>query len=232
MKAIIVSDLHADWHTDGFERLEDIRNALEYPVVRAIDLKKQGKDVRFIALGDYSNPASRNVHRAIALIVETAGRLGDEHVPNYWMVGNHDVIEDGLGSHTLLALKAAGFPLTCVIDRPAVVDFGGLFLPYTAAAWDYDPAEQVPKVGTIRAVFGHLSIPGILYEGSETTHMPRGRTMRFPLEECRQRLPGVKLFNGHYHRRQVFEGINVPGSLVRLTHGEEGNANGYLEVEL
>lgn len=246
MKLVIVSDLHADWLTDGYERLTDVKDALAGPVMRAKLIAKK-EHVVFICLGDVTNPGSRNHHRAVALIAETMMDLGAAKISNYWLIGNHDVIEDGHRSHVLMGLQGvsgmgacldAGFPLTHIISEPEVHWLEGnarapvLFLPYTPSAFPYDPADEVVRAAEqedgIVAVMGHLSIPGILYQGSETTDMPRGRTMVFPTKECKRLLPKARLFNGHYHRRQVFDGITVPGSLVRLTHGEEANTNGYL----
>lgn len=236
MIGIIVSDLHADWATDGFERLDDVRQALRHPIEHAEQLKADGEEVAFFCLGDVSNPNSRAQHRAVALIHAVAAELSGAGIPNVWLVGNHDVIEDGHGSHVLLALEQGGRTGTHVVSRPGFLTVHGRefgFLPFTPLSHAYDARAFVEEHAshTPAAVFGHLSIPGILYQGSETTDMPRGRDIRFPADACRTAWPKARLFNGHYHTRQTMNGIDIPGSLVRLTHGEEGNENGYLVEE-
>lgn len=243
LRAYIVSDLHGDRFTDGYERLDDVQRALRQVVQLACEDARNEQDVVFIALGDYTNPDSRNVHRALAVIADAAAQLSAADVDSYWLIGNHDVIEDGYGSHVLLALGETALQGVTVLGRPGPFTIWSgkdsshhvraLALPYTALAADYDPEEIAAQAPTdTRVVLGHLTIPGILYEGSETHEMPRGRAMRFPTETLKQRCPQARLYNGHYHRRQRFQGIDVPGSLVRLSHGEEANPTGYLRVEL
>jgi hypothetical protein len=73
--------------------------------------------------------------------------------------------------------------------------------------------------------------------GSETLDMPRGRDLAFPLEACAalREAGGYEkqvLLNGHFHRRIVDGPVLVPGSLARLTHGEEDHEPGFLVVDL
>jgi hypothetical protein len=42
----------------------------------------------------------------------------------------------------------------------------------------------------------------------------------------------ARLFNGHYHRRQTFRGITIPGALERLTRGEIEHEPGFLIVDV
>jgi DNA repair exonuclease SbcCD nuclease subunit len=120
------------------------------------------------------------------------------------------------------------------------------FLPYTATSHHYSPKDVMPTQAFHNAwraqapvVFaGHLSIPGIV-PGEETHEMGRGRDMTFPYDEIieRRREYPTLMLNGHYHRQQHFRklkdsrGIHIPGSMARLTFGEEYHAPGYLFVE-
>jgi hypothetical protein len=54
----------------------------------------------------------------------------------------------------------------------------------------------------------------------------------FPISTVRKRWPKAVMMNGHYHERQNYRGVQVPGSLVRLTHSEEKNDPGFLVLEV
>jgi hypothetical protein len=109
-------------------------------------------------------------------------------------------------------------------------------LPFAPRSHAYDPGEFVrsaPCPSSQRVlVLGHLNLEGI-EPGSETTDLPRGREVLFPLEACGEVYGGrALLLNGHYHRRQSYKGVQIPGSLERLTFGEAANAPGYLVVDV
>lgn len=238
MKIVVTSDLHLDHRTGGFERFGEIKVALEQTVECALDVHADA----WAFLGDLTDPDLDEglTHRAIALAVQTDGRLREEGLAPWWLVGNHDVIEDGRLSHTLLALAGAGAK---VFDRPDFFqrdDVGVIALPYAALAYRYDPAAYVRSVtekhGDLRQwfVMGHMTRVDGVDDGSETVDMARGGDMRFPIEEA-QKLPRAVLVNGHYHRQRIARhvgDVNIPGSLARLTHGEEQNEPGFLIVEV
>lgn len=236
MKLFVFSDAHLDWHTDGYERFGDVADAMMNPISQAAAARSLGQDAAVMFLGDLTNPFSRNQHRASAYAVECGRILEEEQVPSLWIPGNHDIIEDGHNSHTLLALKAADFEFCNVVDAPRVVSLGPDLwvgcLPFTATSHDYDPAREVESWDRADIIAGHLSIEGILRVGSETTDMPRGRNTLFPLGAARKHHPDALLLNGHYHEQQVFKRIHIPGSLARLTHGEESNQPGFLVFDL
>lgn len=241
----MTSDTHGDVVTDGFERQRDVEEALDQVVEYC-----SGDDV-FMHLGDCANPYTRGVHRAIGSIMSAASKLGMRDVVNVWLTGNHDVVESGHLDHTLIGLKRMSnvegnmkvgpMHLTHVFDHPCAIRLGPTFefllicLPYTAPSHSYDPAAYVREFAETDAkrviVAGHLMIEGI-GPGSETADMRRGRDVFFPLETCNECFPDALLLNGHYHDQQVFRGIHVPGSPVRLTHGEENNQPGFMVIEL
>lgn len=228
----ITSDWHGDWYTDGYSRHDDLRQVLFKQVLPQVE-----EGDYFAFLGDVSNPFSRDVHLAVSLEVEVACELKAKGVhQQVWMTGNHDVVEDSSGSHTLMALKPLEAMAQCkVIDRPVSLRFAGLnvlMLPFTSPVFDYSPEEVVEQTdGEIDMVFGHLNLRGIT-PGSESTDMPRGRDVYFPVDAIKKKWPKARMYNGHYHEQQVFDGVRIPGSLLRLTHGEEQNRPGYFRVPL
>jgi len=227
--------------TDGHDRHAEVHGALAQVRHRV----REGD--QFLCLGDVSNPFSPGVHRAVALAVETAHAFEFACKDNAWIVGNHDVMEDQHGSHSLLgvkALEASGDGSTQLHDEPRVTWLGNYLLvslPYVAPARSYDPAAWIEEACELAdnetivypgrrkrtVVAGHLMIEGI-EPGSETTDMARGRDVFWPEEAVRKHFPDALWLNGHYHRGQVFRGIHVPGSLVRVTHGEEQNQPRFL----
>lgn len=232
MKLFVTSDLHADYHTDGYERHDDVEAALR-PMMQEI---ANCEDMpHFMFLGDLCNPYSRNTHLAAALGMRLARTLNDWDVPNYWLVGNHDVIEDARGQHTLMSIAHAG-PHTVLMEEPGMV-LGTLILalPFTPPSRAYDP-EQVVRAARsehegVKIIAGHLNIEGIT-PGSETTDMARGREVFWPEQAVKECFPDALWLNGHYHERQVCRGIHIPGAPLRLTHGEEHHEPGYLVFDI
>jgi DNA repair exonuclease SbcCD nuclease subunit len=236
MKALFTGDWHLDWTTGGLERFDEISGALD----QTIDHAAIEKVDAYFFLGDLCDPDVDEAlaHRAIARSVEAAEELKRRGIPSFWITGNHDVIEDGRGSHTLMALSKAGHQ---VIDRPRTISVNGVtvcFLSYTARSHRYDPAEHVRSARFASndriLIVGHMTeIDGFGF-GSETHEMPRGRAMRFPLEVVAelQKTRKVTCVNGHFHDRHLDGPVFTPGTLARLTHGEEANEPGFLILEV
>ena len=237
MKAIITSDWHLDASTAGMPRFLDVFDAVQDAVRLAVDMKVDA----FIFVGDLTDPDTQRSHASVGVAVEVAANLWFEHgIASRWVVGNHDVIEDGSGSHTLAALRGLeqglggngirvyGAPTCELFDGVSIVA-----LPFTARSHAYDPAVFVREVeveSTRVVVLSHLNIEGI-ESGSESSEMPRGREVFLPIGEIRKRWPKAIVVNGHYHKRQTFNGIEVTGSLERLTFGEQDNDPGFLVLE-
>jgi DNA repair exonuclease SbcCD nuclease subunit len=217
-------------------------------VEQTVQVAKEEKVDLYLFLGDLTDPEPVRSHLSTAFVASVAQRLASADIMSRWLVGNHDVIEDGHGVSTLGAIKAAGpwrqkAEMVRVYSAPTLEDFDHnvslLALPFTPRSHTYDPAEVVkafakdidPAAHVI--VAGHLNIAGI-EPGSETEDMPRGRDVMFPLAACKELFKAERstLFNGHYHRAQLFEGIHIPGSLDRLTFGEAKNEPGFLVVEV
>lgn len=244
MKIIAISDLHLDASTAGLPRFDDVTKAVN----EAVDAAIREKAIAFLFLGDLCDPDNQRSHRCTAFAVETAMRLQAAGIWSRWLVGNHDVIEDGSGTHTLSALKSCEFEsrgcFSRVFDSPTLqrtAHFNLVALPFTARSHTYDPEQFIdelepgfdgydPNLTTI--VIGHLNISGIEI-GSETSDMPRGRDVMWPIDACRKKF-GSKLLmlGGHYHKRQVFNGIHIVGSPAQLSFSEEGQDKGYLMIEV
>ncbi len=241
MKVVVSSDWHGDWVTAGAPRFAEVAAAAHQSVDHAIALSRKHRDVAYVFCGDLAETEGPGMLRTIALAQECAGELAAYAIPSYWVTGNHDVIEDGLGTSNLTPLKGYGGSAVEVIDRPIVFSkgyerpFNLAFLPFTPHTHDYDPAafvrEAAKKFPHVDAVFGHLMLEGI-GPGSETRDMPRGRNVFWPTEVIAECWPKALLVGGHYHVAQVFSRVNVVGSLARLTRGEVGSTPQFLEIGL
>jgi predicted phosphodiesterase len=244
LKLLVFSDLHGDWTTGGAERFDEASRGLDqvqaYAAARGVE--------RVLFLGDLCDPDvdPTLAHRTIARALGFALNLRGSGVDQDWLVGNHDYIDDGRGSHTMMALMKAGIR---VHSQPANqihragndrVEF--VWLPYGR----YDPDRYVRELaashrmgmkGGALVVCGHATrVPGTGV-GSESTDMARGRDMPFPLEACRELAAAggydkVVLLNGHVHRRCVDGPVLVPGSMFRVTHGEEDHEPGFMVIEV
>jgi DNA repair exonuclease SbcCD nuclease subunit len=238
MKAVITSDWHGDWVTEGVPRFGEVAAAAHFSVSRAIELKQKREEVIYIFAGDLAETEGPGMLRSIELAADCANELAVYSIPSFWLTGNHDVIEDGIGTSNLTPLKASQGE---VHDRPIVFQQGRerlvtiCFLPFTPHSHDYDPdafvraaAEEFPHVDL---VVGHLMLEGI-GPGSETRDMPRGRNVFWPLDAIKACWPQAVLVGGHYHEAQIFRGVHVIGSLARLTRAECGNVTAFPVIDL
>lgn len=250
MRIVCTSDWHGDWSTLGHRRHAEVTAAVEQSVELAIAEQADA----YLFLGDATDPdTGGDTFHTIALMIRTALRLRDAGIKSIWIRGNHDVCEDGTNGCTLTALKALerGLDIVSFIYvalEPRVVwlsdDVAILALPFMPMSHGIDmemaalalfPAEPLPsgKLPSV-VVAGHLMLPGV-HPGSETTEMPRGREVLFP---ALQTTKAALRLNGHYHARQIHDpgdggpGIYIPGSLARLTFGEEGNQPSILVVDV
>lgn len=84
-------------------------------------------------------------------------------------------------------------------------------------------------------VISHLQIPGLI-PGSESKEFARGSDHELPLADIALYLPKPVVFQGHYHRHQVFmkEGVQVTviGSMARLHFDEDTHSPGYVLVRV
>jgi DNA repair exonuclease SbcCD nuclease subunit len=240
MRLLATSDWHLDWNTAGLRRFQDLRRAVLDSVQYAIGNKVDS----YLFLGDLMNPDSGSrVFECMALAIHAANQLAEAGIESHWLTGNHDVIEDGSGCSTLEPLTAVHGQCVNVHDRPmmtclrcrggALTNIDLVTLPFTPAVHTYDPQDIVKryiKPDGLTVLAGHMTdIPGIL-PGSETRDMARGRSMRFPIDALRG--SNVLMLNGHFHEQQLFKGIYIPGSLERLTFGEQHHRPGWLIIDV
>lgn len=241
MRVVAVGDPHLDAVTMGTARFEEVVAALNDTVDHAV---QQRADL-WVCVGDVFDPdAGPVVYRAVELLLRVAWRLRLAGVPQLWVAGNHDVVEDGTGTTTLSPLRAmaaqevGGSPVL-LAERPACWLLPGRLggrpvaaLPYTATSHAYDPGSFLRETVNERAgalVFGHLVVPGVS-AGEEAVEFARGRDVFFPVEDAAAR--ASVMVNGHHHRRgRSPGGVLIPGSLARLTAGEREHEPGFLVVE-
>ena len=245
MKLLLFSDAHFDAVTAGVVRFDEIKAALACVIADAIE--QQVNAVLF--LGDLCDPDSVCSHAAAACAIESMLVLGEEQIHSRWLVGNHDVIEDGSGSSSMSALSAAcgagfsdeygegAFQFAEFNDEPSLEKFDGMWLvslPYVSRSQAYDPDAFIRSIGehiSTQAqpivIVSHLMIEGI-GPGSETTSMARGRDVFLPTKAIRETMPTAIVCSGHYHAPQTFEGVHVVGSLVRCKFDEAANETGYM----
>lgn len=237
MKLVVCSDAHLDHQTIGVSRFAEVEGAMWKAARAAVE----GKVDAFLFLGDLCDPDSGPVvFRCLRTALQVAAYLEQQEVRSVWLSGNHCVLEDGTGETVLEPLKRHALDSSewvHVADRPRLIRSVGwppiMCLPFTASSHGYDPAAAVEEhVGELRGVvtIGHLHVPGII-PGEETTEMPRGREVVFPVEAAKK--VSSLMLNGHFHRRQVSpDGVHIPGSLARLTFGEEDHQPSFMVIEL
>jgi DNA repair exonuclease SbcCD nuclease subunit len=234
MKIVLTSDWHLDALTDGVPRWQEIEALVDHSVEVAI---QEGAKL-YIMGGDLCDPDGWNAARAMAKAIEVAVRLDNAGVASVWVAGNHDVIEDGMGTTTLTPLVAADIAHH-VFEQPGEIVFENLHivgLPFVPTSHGYDPAKVVqglsrPRRGEQTLVIGHLNLEGIS-AGSETKEMARGREVFWPLEALRKKWPDATLLGGHYHHAQEFKRVHIIGSLARLRHDEEDSNPSLMILEV
>lgn len=238
MKIVFSSDWHGDAITQGVDRYDEVERSVMETVHHAIKVNADA----YVFCGDLCDPHASRSHRAVALAHQVASTLRSHMIHSYWLVGNHDVIEDGSGSHTLMSLAWAD-NVGCIFPRQAWLQASNKFLlniialPFTPSSHSYDPVEFIES-DKIKfdnehpiLVIGHLNLKGIC-AGSETLDMPRGREVFWPTNAIRAKFPKAIMVGGHYHERQVYDGVHIIGSTARLTYGEGHHKVGYLELEI
>ncbi len=235
-KFFIISDVHLDAVTAGVKRFTEVKDA-----AWAVAQQAKNEGAGFVFGGDLCDPDALDSHRCTAEAVELACQLRVWNVPQLWLVGNHDIVEDGQQTTTLDPVHAA---IGCVIRKPDTVaafgDFALGLLPYTAKTHHYDPSLAIHEwsqnaiAGLCKppdVIIGHLdSIT--LQPGSETDGMARGRRLEWPLAELDRQFPNATLIGGHYHRGQQKGPLHIVGAPARFTFGESDHEPGYLSVEL
>lgn len=238
---LATGDWHGDAYTAGVRRFDDVKNAANATAQAA----RQRSVDYYLFLGDLADP-DVGAFWSNQLAIGVKQSLPIE-CKSFWLVGNHDVVEDGYGTHSMLPLSACA----TVISEPMAIELRQaisgaahrpslwlLCFPYTSTARAYSPVDQakafcekVPKDAQV-VIISHLMLEGIS-AGSETSDMARGRDVFLPVELLTALFPGCTIFNGHYHTAQTFKDVvHLPGSLIRLTKSEVGNVPGYIIADV
>jgi DNA repair exonuclease SbcCD nuclease subunit len=240
VKAFFTSDWHLDAITDGVPRFEELQQL----VTRTVDEAIEEKADLYVFTGDLCDPDGWNVVRAQCFIIEQAARCYEAGIKFLAVAGNHDVVDDGLGSTTLSTLAASQYAFH-VFEQPGEIvipnagkgpDLHVVGFPFTATSHRYDPVVEMRRLSKTRQnevtlVLEHLNVTGI-GSGSESKDFARGREVVFPLDEVKRKWPSATLVGGHYHRAQEFNGLNIVGSLARLRHDEEDHNPSVLVMNL
>jgi DNA repair exonuclease SbcCD nuclease subunit len=248
VRAIVSSDWHLDAVTAGEERFADVTRAADQVANYAIESDRGDSRSLFVFAGDLTNPDPPRCWRAVEYAAQLSRRLEYHGIPSIWIAGNHDVLEDGYGSHSLMPIDTrlpqdAGAHGVVVAMPKLVFPFsystsrtrgpGILCFPYVPRSHAYVPtdviARYVDEEPTL--IVGHLMLEGISV-GSETNDFARGRDLFLPIEGLRKTWPDVPIVNGHYHEGQLYKSIHIPGSIARLTLGEANNSPRFLEIAL
>lgn len=233
-RVIVSSDWHLDKLTAGVSRFEEVAAAANAIADYAIQSNEHERRSVFVFLGDLCNPDTSRCWKSVRVATRIATKLLAGCVPSVWMTGNHDVTEDGEGSHSLMPVDV-GHPAVHVIDYPVGLSplpgLGILALPYVPRTHNYKPDVVVNEYKYSvppKLICGHLMLEGIS-AGSETKDMPRGRDVFLPIDTLRRKFPDAKIVNGHYHAGQMYKGVHIPGALARFTVGEAENTPRFLE---
>lgn len=237
---VAVSDLHLDWRTAGVERFDEVVESCE----EAVSFARKEKVDLFAFCGDLcDSDDGRDVLRASAYAVDVAVRLRNDGIHSIWIAGNHDVVSDGRTTtlDPLKGLEKLSSPPGVMVAttgprswelRTSTGTFILVALPYSPVPYDAGEAwrEHVPHAHP-SVVFSHLMLPN-MHPGSESKELARGKDRAFPIEEMKKR-PATLVLNGHYHARSVTpDGIQIVGSLARLTYGEEHHSPGFLVCDV
>ncbi len=102
MKILAISDVHADATLFGVPRYDEVECVMQ----RSVEVAVERRVDHYLFCGDLCDPdlTALGTVRAIGLGVRTALTLANEGIPSTWIVGNHDVFEDGSGCTTLSSL--------------------------------------------------------------------------------------------------------------------------------
>ncbi len=259
MKILVSSDWHLDHVTAGVSRFDELSNAvrqtLDWAVQRKVDVYLFTGDLCDPDSGPIVFKCMEEVLFAVRYL-KTHGIASVWLAGNHDVIedGSGKTTLSPLNAISGMGLSSAGFTLkpgqVFVVEQPAGIvlesaageRMGFVGLPYAATSHAYDPAEKAKLLmAQVNVddyiVAAHLNVPGKI-PGEETLHMPRGREVMFPYYELEAiEHPRMHYVNGHYHQTDNFvpprgkRAVAIPGSLARLSFGEQTNAPSALLME-
>ena len=243
MKMLVTSDWHMDAKTMGVERFTEIQIAVRHTVDVAIE-----RDIDlYVFLGDLMDPDCGSIsYRIIRYVLSVIKRLSDVGIASLWVAGNHDVMHDGHGTTTLSPIggvesslsshlyptdvRYASHPCEVIVHTRNGEQTRCVALPYPT---DKSKLNVYKDICEGAVVFSHLNLEGMI-PGEESHEMARGQDHYLPLRD----MPTPRaIFNGHYHKAQSYAlhgcpVVQIPGSLAKLTFGEQDHTPSFILAEV
>lgn len=243
MEVVWTSDIHFGLKTDGIDRNEEIYKVVLDVVKYAYKLSKE-KETVFILGGDIFN-TNHPSEEQVNYFLKICAYLHKSKIKTYVLNGNHDAIFDKERKTCLSFLrnlKVMSEYITLIDDISSLTvketDLGPIvfsFLPHVTKA-NYDETKFkstqdyidrkckaiLKKIGrgTQHYVFSHLNVKGA-HGGSEENLLRKSEVF---LPECfldKNYLDDrPKIIQGHIHSPQVIDNINIIGSPIFCSFGE------------
>lgn len=236
MKILVYSDIQFNPWREFSEILPNGRNSrfqdqlnvqqeiFDYVLSNGIEL--------VIHTGDLFETLSERIDKQVFLTVfdQFVKFAKDVGVAVILLVGNHDKIKKGDGDYTILR-PFREIENVVVVDSPAteVVDDTSLvFIPHTREMFGLEVKKQIGLVKTKhRYLFSHQGVTG-------ATVGPRDQILK---DEYTMNDFGINffdyVFNGHYHKPQVFVGgkFRIIGSPIQRDFGERADRKGFVTLD-
>lgn len=241
MRAIITSDWHLDATTHGKPRFQEVHQQ----ICNMLAYGRNNKATHFFFCGDLCDIGELDVFKCLRYVCDTCNHLSAMGIKSYWINGNHDASNGQTVFDPLVSAFANNpdhkFFNTVQYREDSGIDL--LFLPYpTKEVYGFNDSIRkvlsTTKKDNPLFCFSHMSVKGMPL-GEESYEMAKGATHILPVEELEanamQFKRDVRVFQGHYHRGQVFRKkpihIEVIGAPAKFTYRESTHVPRFLWVE-
>jgi DNA repair exonuclease SbcCD nuclease subunit len=250
MNLIWISDIHLGLVTDGISRNEEIFEVMDRAINKAIEL-----DAYFILGGDIFNKNNPSEELIAKFIKRVLNPLNKGKVKTYIMVGNHDSIHEQDHLSCLSFIRELDeYPYIKLVDDIITMkpktdsDIGPIyftFLPHITRSHlkgEKTPQEYIDnkcekitdKYGNDNHyVFSHLNVIGAAHGSEEKLH--RSSTVFLPKSFVADNMSGKgypTIIQGHIHSPSIINNINIIGSPIFCSYGENDNDKNYLHLEI
>lgn len=165
MRVLVIGDPHA--------KLSNLRE-IEKLAIAIKNCAVQNGVQMIVVLGDLSNDFSKIHALVLRAITYFFNMLVSVGVPVYYVVGNHDMINNTCfleDLHVFTPFK--NWDNLYIIDSPIKFD-GFIFCPYVSPGRFreavYDTVDQASKTGSVKAIFCHQEFFGAKMGAIESTH--------------------------------------------------------------
>lgn len=202
---LVVGDLHAK-----LSSLLEI-NKLKEELIKNINSYNPN---HLILLGDFQDSHEKIHLQVWNCIIDFFVQIS-EIIPIYYLIGNHDALNNQIfltDEHFFKAFKffKTKYPIK-IIDRPVIEKFGSdsvIFCPYTSTGRLQEALSDF-HVNDASLVFGHQEIKGAVYN-SIISQNGDSWDSNFPL-----------FINGHIHTKQwIGNNVFYPGTPYQTNFGE------------